>query len=135
MLTNVMKKLVLTGIAGIALMSIDAAGAADVSAPVTKAPVKAAAPAWSGFYAGGNIGYGWESSSVGLPVSTTDPALAGALAFLIGNGSFPAAMSPSALGSSVAVRSATTGNGSRSGLSVLRPICRAQASGDPTRRR
>jgi outer membrane immunogenic protein len=74
--------------------------AADLS-PAYKAPVKAIAPAasWTGFYIGGNVGYGWDSSgSTGISVASTDPALAPALAAIVGAGAYPATLLPSAKG-------------------------------------
>lgn len=98
MLMGVAKKIVLACVVSIAAASVGTAVAADL--PVDKTPVRpaAAAPAWSGFYAGGNIGYGWDSGSSGLPISTTDPLLAGFVAFLATSGSYPDRMSPSAHG-------------------------------------
>jgi outer membrane immunogenic protein len=45
--------------AGIALGLVQTASAADIARPVYKAPVIVPAYNWSGFYLGGNIGYGW----------------------------------------------------------------------------
>lgn len=98
MLVRVAKKLVLVGIASIAVTSVGTAVAADL--PVYKAPVRApaAVPAWSGFYAGGNFGYGWDFGSSGLPISTTDPLLAGFIPAILASGSYPDRLSPSAHG-------------------------------------
>jgi outer membrane immunogenic protein len=94
------RKLGLAGVvACIAVACSSAALAADLS-PAYKAPVKALAPVWSwtGFYIGGNVGYGWDSGSTGISTASTDPALAPALAAIVGAGSFPAALSTSAKG-------------------------------------
>jgi outer membrane immunogenic protein len=44
--------------AGIALGFVQTASAADIARPVYKAPVIIPAYNWSGFYIGGNVGYG-----------------------------------------------------------------------------
>lgn len=93
----VVKKLVLAGIAGIVFAG--AASAADLPAPVYKAArTVAPVPAWSGFYAGVNFGYGWDSGASGLPISTTDPLLAAFIVDFAASGSYPDRMSPSAHG-------------------------------------
>jgi outer membrane immunogenic protein len=57
-----MKRVVLAALCSTALMS--AAQAADAKMPYTKAPQPAAqAFSWTGVYAGGNIGYGWGTTS------------------------------------------------------------------------
>lgn len=58
-----MRKLLFVAIAVAALSS--AAMAADIRAPVYKAPVAvpAPSPSWTGFYAGANGGYGWGRTS------------------------------------------------------------------------
>ncbi|HET7848773.1 MAG TPA: outer membrane beta-barrel protein [Pseudolabrys sp.] len=49
------------------LAAANFAGAADIKAPVYKAPpIMAPAPTWAGFYAGLNAGYGWGSGSTDL---------------------------------------------------------------------
>jgi outer membrane immunogenic protein len=95
MLADFVKKL---GVAGVALGIVTSAGAADL-APVYKAPV-AVAPIslWTGFYIGGNVGYGWDSRSSDLAVGTTDPAIAPILDAILAAGSYPASLSPSAKG-------------------------------------
>lgn len=45
--------------AGIALGAVQTASAADIARPVYKAPPVIVAYNWSGFYIGGNAGYGW----------------------------------------------------------------------------
>jgi outer membrane immunogenic protein len=45
--------------AGLALGLVQTASAADIARPVYKAPVIVPAYNWSGFYIGGNVGYGW----------------------------------------------------------------------------
>ncbi|HEY4139871.1 MAG TPA: porin family protein, partial [Pseudolabrys sp.] len=62
----------------VAAGAVSAAGAADLpNAPIYKAPV-AATYNWTGFYAGGNVGYGWQNRSasfVGTDASTVGAAL------------------------------------------------------------
>src|SRR6202165_5040342 len=97
---KIVRKLGLAGGASIASAGCGAAVAADLSAAY-KAPVKAIAPvaSWSGFYLGGNVGYGWDSgSTTGISATATDPALAPALAAMVGAGAYPATLSPSAQG-------------------------------------
>jgi outer membrane immunogenic protein len=59
--------------AGIALGAVQSASAADIARPVYKAAPVIAAFNWSGFYIGGNIGYGWgqgDTNNVGgIPLS------------------------------------------------------------------
>lgn len=50
--------------ASILLASSLSAFAADLSVPYTKAPVAAAVYNWTGFYLGGNVGYGWGRSNL-----------------------------------------------------------------------
>ena len=45
--------------AGLALGAVQSASAADIARPVYKAAPVIAAFNWSGFYIGGNVGYGW----------------------------------------------------------------------------
>ena len=95
------KKLGLAGAALIAAASCGAALAADLPpAPSYKAPVRVAAPAptWTGFYVGGNVGYGWDPGSSGISAVSTDPILAPALAAILAAGSYPTSMSTSANG-------------------------------------
>jgi outer membrane immunogenic protein len=60
-----MKKVLLSGVALVALLAAAPANAADV--PV-RGPIYKAAPApvfnWTGFYFGGHIGYGWSSTDI-----------------------------------------------------------------------
>jgi outer membrane immunogenic protein len=95
-----MKNIKKLGLAGcIAAACSGPALAADLS-PAYKAPVKAIAPSvgWTGFYIGGNVGYGWDSGSSSLSALSTDPALAPALAAILAAGSYPTSLSPSAKG-------------------------------------
>jgi outer membrane immunogenic protein len=97
---KIVKKLALAGAVSIAAFSTGAALAADLS-PAYKAPVKTIVPTagWTGFYVGGNVGYGWDSgSATGISAASTDPAVAAPLAAIVGAGSYPAALSPSANG-------------------------------------
>ena len=62
-------------VGAVAYLPAAGAFAADLPpAPAYKAPVAAASPAydWSGFYVGGNVGYGWGSST-NPTVSVIDP--------------------------------------------------------------
>jgi outer membrane immunogenic protein len=99
MVANIVKKVGLASIAWFAAASFGAAVAADLP-PAYKAPVKAVAPAsgWTGFYIGGNVGYGWDSGSSGVSALSTDAALAPALAAILAAGSYPTSLSPSAKG-------------------------------------
>jgi outer membrane immunogenic protein len=80
-----MKKIMLAGIAGAALMAIASANAADLGPrPVYKAPQPAMVPvllfSWTGCYIGGNIGWGWGRETVSIPdlgQTTGQSALAG----------------------------------------------------------
>ena len=62
-----MKKILLSGVALIALFAAAPVSAADV--PVRQQPLYKAAPApvfnWTGFYFGGHVGYGWGDTAVG----------------------------------------------------------------------
>jgi outer membrane immunogenic protein len=99
MVVDIVKKMGLAGVAWIAAACFGAAVAADLP-PAYKAPVKAFAPApsWTGFYIGGNVGYGWDSGSSDVSALATDPALAPALAAVLAAGSYPTSLSPSAKG-------------------------------------
>jgi outer membrane immunogenic protein len=57
-----MKRVVLAALCSTALMS--AAQAADANMPYTKAPAAPQAFSWTGVYVGGNVGYGWGTTSV-----------------------------------------------------------------------
>jgi outer membrane immunogenic protein len=83
----------------IAATSMGSAVAADLT-PAYKAPVKAIAPiaTWTGFYIGGNVGYGWDTGSTGLSARSTDPVLAPALAAIQAAGSYPSSLRTSANG-------------------------------------
>jgi outer membrane immunogenic protein len=70
-----MKKLLLAGITGIALVASAPADAADLRKPTYKAPPPVVAPVpiftWTGLYIGGNVGYGWShTSTIGVRKST-----------------------------------------------------------------
>jgi outer membrane immunogenic protein len=75
-----MRKLLLVGGAGLALAAIAPAHAADLGAPVYKAPAPVAAPvpvfSWTGCYIGANIGGKWAQTSgfVDIPAVTASPA-------------------------------------------------------------
>ena len=69
-----MKKFVLGTVIGMTLASVGGAAADDIM--VTKAPPPSSIPAdfnWTGFYAGGHLGYAWGSSN------WTGPSVAGSL--------------------------------------------------------
>jgi outer membrane immunogenic protein len=98
---KIVKKLGLAGVVGITAVAAGAAVAADLPAayrPPVKAVVAPPAPSWTGFYIGGNVGYGWDSRSTGISAISTDPALAPALAAVLAAGSYPTSLSPSAKG-------------------------------------
>jgi outer membrane immunogenic protein len=99
MRSNVTRNFAMTGAALMAMTVAGSAFAADL-APVYKAPAKAVAPAptWTGFYIGGNIGYGWDTHSPRFGASTDDPFFAQPLADLLAAGSYPASLSPDAQG-------------------------------------
>jgi outer membrane immunogenic protein len=64
------KKLLLA--ASVSLATCAVAQAADIARPVYKAPPVVVAYNWSGFYIGGNVGYGWgnvDGSAFGLSAS------------------------------------------------------------------
>src|SRR5580704_2748266 len=87
-----MRKLLL----GTAFLGVAAAGsafAADIPAPVYKAPVVApvVAYSWSGCYVGGSAGYGWGSTNT---TTTIDPAAAFGSAAPNAQGAYDANMSP-----------------------------------------
>lgn len=63
-----MRKLTLSLLASSALaLAAHSASAADMARPVYKAPPPAVVAAynWSGFYAGGHLGYGWGGGDIG----------------------------------------------------------------------
>jgi outer membrane immunogenic protein len=88
------------GLAGLAWLAAASLGHAADLTPAYKAPVAAVAPVatWTGFYIGGNVGYGWDTGSTGVSARSTDPVLAPVLAALLAGGSFPTALSTSAKG-------------------------------------
>jgi outer membrane immunogenic protein len=84
----------------IALLGATSALAADLPARTyTKAPVYVdPGYNWTGFYIGGNVGYGWDSGSTAVSSRSTDPVLAPVLAALVAAGSFPTSLSTSGKG-------------------------------------
>jgi outer membrane immunogenic protein len=100
MVAKFFKMLGLASVACIAAASIGPAFAADLSPAYKAMPVKAVAPVsnWTGFYVGGNVGYGWDSGSTSISALSTDPVLAPVLAAILAAGSYPAALSTSAKG-------------------------------------
>jgi len=99
MVSNIARKLVLAGALSTAVLAAGNAVAADLA---YKAPVRAIAaplPTWTGFYIGGNVGYGWDASkSSSFGATTADPFFAPALADLLAAGSYPSSLSPNAKG-------------------------------------
>jgi outer membrane immunogenic protein len=65
-----------------------------ISPPAPSPP----ASTWTGFYAGGNLGGGFDSQSANISGYSTDPALAGFVAFIFANGVAPSMLSPKASG-------------------------------------
>jgi outer membrane immunogenic protein len=59
-----MAKLVAAGLFLLALAG--SAAAADIRAPVRKAPPAPLPPSWTGFYVGAHVGYGWDDRDVNL---------------------------------------------------------------------
>jgi outer membrane immunogenic protein len=84
-------------VASIAL--IQSASAADMpaGAPVYKAP-GLIAPTWTGFYVGGNVGYGRDSNTANVSGVASDPAVAPFLAFFLASGGITQSLDPSAHG-------------------------------------
>ena len=78
-----MKKIVLAGITGAAVIAITPGNAADLGRPFYKAPpamLPARVFSWTGCYIGGNIGWGWGRDTVSilnLGETTGVPELAG----------------------------------------------------------
>src|SRR6516162_6583641 len=72
-----MKKLLLAGIAFAAVAG--PAIAADLARPVHRRPVVVAAPVytWTGFYVGGNVGYGWGDANTDLTANGNVTSSAG----------------------------------------------------------
>jgi outer membrane immunogenic protein len=65
-----MKKLLIA--AGILALSAGMGSAADMRMPVKAKPVVAPPYSWSGFYIGGNAGYGWGQATTDQTVQTQD---------------------------------------------------------------
>jgi len=94
--TRVKKK---TWLLGVALFAQLTALAAAADLPVYKVRPPAPVWSWTGFYAGANVGYGWDQRDVGLALGTTDPAtFGGFIDALAASGSVPQSLSPSARG-------------------------------------
>ncbi len=67
-----MKKVLLAGVSGVALMAVVPAHAADLGRPVYKSPpayVPVPVPvfSWTGCYIGGHVGWGWGRDEVSIP--------------------------------------------------------------------
>lgn len=97
---NVARKLMLVGAACMAVLAAGSAGAADLAPVYRKAPVAPAAPvpSWTGFYLGGNVGYGWNDKASNLAFGTTDPLLQPLVDAARLAGVYPTSLSPSAKG-------------------------------------
>ena len=82
----------LAAVAVIGFVSVASAADLPVKAPVYKAPVATPAYSWTGFYVGGNVGYGWSLNS--------DPNMSfvdnsgGLTGFIAGGGIVPLAVDP-----------------------------------------
>ena len=66
------KKLLLA--ASATLFTCAVAQAADIARPVYKAPPVVVAYNWSGFYIGGNVGYGWGDLNSSACLLYTSPS-------------------------------------------------------------
>jgi outer membrane immunogenic protein len=82
----------------IALIATGPSMAADLpaKAPVYQATPSAPAYSWTGFYAGGNFGGGFDPQQASLSGYSTDPTLASFVAFIFANGVAPSTLSPKA---------------------------------------
>lgn len=69
-----MRKLLVAIAAATALPALGASGALAADMPVKALPVPAAAPSWTGFYLGGEVGGGWEQEQV--TIVTNNPGAA-----------------------------------------------------------
>jgi outer membrane immunogenic protein len=77
--------------AGVALLLAGSAFAADlpIKAPVYKAPPPAPVFSWTGWYIGGNAGYGWGANTSNT-IANTDPSNTGLTQYLAASGpAFP----------------------------------------------
>lgn len=90
-----MKRLMAAGVALVAMAASGAAFAADLgSRPVYKAPMATPPAGWTGFYVGGNVGYGWQDPTV----SFTGTDRSGAAAALLTGGFGGTAAPPASYG-------------------------------------
>src|ERR1700728_2585837 len=114
-------KIVTIGIAAIAAALCTPASAADmaVKAPQT-VPESASVSGWSGFYVGGNAGYGWHDPTVSF--SANDPAAAFATCGGLVGGTCPPSASFNIDGGLVDCRRGTIGTSVNLGCWVLKPI-------------
>ncbi len=82
-----MRRMTLTTLGLLGLMTASPAMAADIPAPYYKAPPPVYAPAfynWTGFYIGGHVGYGWADFSGQDPVTGAPTGSLNADGFLYG---------------------------------------------------
>src|SRR5262249_53923288 len=60
-----MKRWVIAGAGMVVMAAVSPSGAADIPAPVVKAPIAVPAKqSWYGFYIGGNAGYAWGNNAI-----------------------------------------------------------------------
>src|SRR6516225_6822764 len=84
-----MKKILLTGIAGVALLVAPFAYAADLARPVYKAPPPPPPLpvfSWTGCYIGGHIGGGWGHKTVSAPTLAPGISVSGNTSGFLGGG-------------------------------------------------
>jgi outer membrane immunogenic protein len=72
-----------------------AASAADMALKARPAPVPVAVYNWTGFYIGGNVGYGWGENTGAGYSSAVDVGIGGLLPFLAGGGNVLPGLAPS----------------------------------------